>query len=82
MTAQNQRILHAESPSIKEGLSAFMINIPQKTKGHHANIVRVPLNQTALDILERYKELDEAHPLYEVTSSHTARKTFIGNLYK
>ncbi len=25
---------------------------------------------------------DEAHPLFEVASSHTARKTFIGNLYK
>ena len=95
--------------------------IPQKTKLEHASTVRVPLNQKALDILERYKDLDEAllprftlinynkrikrilkavgidrmvrtlnpktrqdeaHPLYEVASSHTARKTFIGNLYK
>lgn len=25
---------------------------------------------------------DEARPLWEVATSHTARKTFIGNLYK
>jgi len=95
--------------------------IPQKTKGVHANTVRVPLNQKAKDILERYKDLDNAmlprftlmmynkmikrilkyagidrkvlvldpktrmdvtKPLYEVATSHTARKTFIGNLYK
>ncbi len=102
-------------------VDGFVEYIPQKTKLEHANTVRVPLNQKALDILERYKELDEAllprftlinynkrikrilkaagidrvvrtlnpktrmdeaHPLYEVASSHTARKTFIGNLYK
>lgn len=95
--------------------------IPQKTKLEHANTVRVPLNQKALDILERYKDLegallprfshfgynkkikeilkyvgiermvrvldpktreDVAKPLYEVATTHTARKTFIGNLYK
>ena len=95
--------------------------IPQKTKMEHANTVRVPLNQKALDILERYKDLegallprfshfgynkkikeilkyvgidrmvrvldpktreDVARPLYEVATTHTARKTFIGNLYK
>ena len=87
----------------------------------HANTVRVPLNQKARDILERYKDLenallprfshfgynkkikeilkyvgidrmvrvldpktreDVARPLYEVATTHTARKTFIGNLYK
>ena len=87
----------------------------------HAGTVRVPLNQKALDILERYKELEDAllprfshfgynkkikeilkyvgidrmvrvldpktredvaRPLYEVATTHTARKTFIGNLYK
>lgn len=26
----------------------------------HANTVRVPLNQKALDILERYKDLEDA----------------------
>lgn len=95
--------------------------IPQKTRLEHANTVRVPLNQKALDILERYKELEDAllprfshfgynkkikeilkyvgidrmvrvldpktredvaRPLYEVATTHTARKTFIGNLYK
>ena len=95
--------------------------IPQKTKLEHAGTVRVPLNQKALDILERYKDLEEAllprfshfgynkkikeilkyvgidrmvrvldpktredvaRPLYEVATTHTARKTFIGNLYK
>jgi len=95
--------------------------IPQKTKGVHANTVRVPLNQKALAILERYKDLETSllptfcqftynmkikrilkyvgidrkvmtldpktrqevmRPLYEVASTHTARKTFIGNLYK
>ena len=95
--------------------------IPQKTKLVHANTVRVPLNQKALDILERYKDLEDAllprfshfgynkkikeilkyvgidrmvrvldpktredvaRPLYEVVTTHTARKTFIGNLYK
>lgn len=34
--------------------------IPQKTKMEHANTVRVPLNQKALDILERYKALEDA----------------------
>ena len=95
--------------------------IPQKTKMEHANTVRVPLNQKALDILERYKDLEDAllprfshfsynkkikeilkyvgidrmvrvldpktredvaRPLYEVATTHMARKTFIGNLYK
>ena len=81
----------------------------------------MPLNQKARDILERYKDLenallprfshfgynkkikeilkyvgidrkvivldpktreDVARPLYEVASTHTARKTFVGNLYK
>ena len=95
--------------------------IPQKTKLEHANTVRVPLNQKALEILERYKDLEDAllprfshfgynkkikeilkyvgidrmvrvldpktredvaRPLYEVATTHTARKTFIGNLYK
>lgn len=95
--------------------------IPQKTKGVHANTIRVPLNRKALDILERYQDLETSllphfcqftynnkikkilkyigidrmvltldpktrqevmRPLYEVTSTHTARKTFIGNLYK
>ncbi len=95
--------------------------IPQKTRGVHANTVRVPLNRKALDILERYRNTgpsllphfcpftynsklkkilryvgidrkiltldpktrqEVTRPLYEVITTHTARKTFIGNLYK
>ena len=95
--------------------------IPQKTKMEHAKTVRVPRNQKALDILERYNDLEDAllprfshfsynkkikeilkyvgidrmvrvldpktredvaRPLYEVATTHMARKTFIGNLYK
>ena len=102
-------------------VDGFVEYIPQKTKMEHANTVRVPLNRKALDILERYKDLenallprfshfgynkkikeilkyvgidrkviildpktreDVARPLYEVASTHTARKTFIGNLYR
>ena len=109
---------HLTKANVVDG---FIEYIPQKTKGHYANIVRVPLNQKAQEILKRYDYLrfellpyftlynynihikrilkyagidrkvrvlnpktrqDEARPLYEVASSHTARKTFIGNLYK
>lgn len=102
-------------------VDGFVEYIPQKTKGVHANTVRVPLNQKALAILERYKDIENSllptfcqftynmkikrilkyvgidrlvmtldpktrkevmRPLYEVASTHTARKTFIGNLYK
>ena len=102
-------------------VDGFVEYIPQKTKMEHANTVRVPLNQKARDILERYKDLenallprfshfgynkkikeilkyvgidrtvivldpktreDVAKPLYEVATTHTARKTFIGNLYR
>ena len=96
--------------------------IPKKTKNENPVTVRVPLNETALQILERYKDLpghkllpcisdqkyndaikdlftaagltrtvtvlntrtreEEKRPLNEVASSHLARRTFIGNLYK
>lgn len=96
--------------------------IPRKTKSGHPVTVRVPLNETALLILERYKDIpgkkllpcisdqkyndaikeiftlagltrvvtvlnsttrqEEKRPLNEVASSHLARRTFIGNLYK
>lgn len=96
--------------------------IPRKTKDGNPNTVRVPLNETALKILERYKDIpgnkllpcisdqkyndaikdlftvagltrmvtilnpttrqEEKRPLNEVASSHLARRTFIGNLYK
>lgn len=47
--------------------------IPQKTKLEHAGTVRVPLNQKALDILERYKDLEEAL-LRDSRISATTRK--------
>ena len=96
--------------------------IPTKTKGERPEVVRVPLNQQAKEILSRYetqsekpllpfissqkyndaiKEMlkiaginrivtilnpttgeEEKKPINEVASSHMARRTFIGNLYK
>ena len=41
-------------------VDGFVEYIPQKTKMEHANTVRVPLNQKARDILERYKDLESA----------------------
>jgi integrase len=96
--------------------------IPRKTKEGNPITVRVPLNDKAKAILEKYKdcegkkllpfiseqkyndaikkafrlaEIDRVvtildpltneeakKPLYEVASSHMARRTFIGNIYK
>ncbi len=95
--------------------------IPKKTKEGNPITVRVPLNDKAKTILQRYKDhkgkllpfiseqkyndtikkifklagvdrivtiLDPLthnevkRPLYEVASSHLARRTFIGNIYK
>lgn len=95
--------------------------IPRKTKEGNPLTVRVPLNDHALDILDRYKDCQDKllpfiseqkynqyikeifklaginrmvtvldpisrnevrKPLYEVASSHMARRTFIGNIYK
>jgi integrase len=96
--------------------------IPRKTKEGNPITVRVPLNEKAKGILEKYKNsknnrllpftyeqnyneaIKEAFklagidriviildpltneevkkPLYEVASSHMARRTFIGNIYK
>ena len=95
--------------------------VPSKTCNKSGKTVRVPLNETAIEIIERYKENDresllpfisqqkynvaikqmlklaginrivtiinkttrveEQHPIYEVASSHMARRNFIGNLY-
>lgn len=95
--------------------------IAGKTKDNLPITIRVPLNDTAQDILYKYRgypgekllpfisatkynkaikqaftiakldrtvivlnpvtRLPEQKPLYQVVSSHTARKTFIGNLY-
>ncbi|MBD5282882.1 MAG: site-specific integrase [Bacteroides sp.] len=96
--------------------------IPRKTKGERPEVVRVPLNPSAAELVAKYgatdgkplfpfissqkyndaiKELlklagidrvvtvlnpttgeEEKRPIYEVASSHIARRTFIGNLYK
>ncbi len=96
--------------------------IQMKTRNHNPRTIRVPLNEKAKEIIERYQDdnretllpfileqqynkaikeafklagLDrivtilnpltrepEQKPLYEVVSTHTARKTFIGNMYK
>lgn len=96
--------------------------IPRKTKEGRPHTVRVPLNSTAQEIVEKYKhyESDKLLPfiseqkynvaikrifkaaglkrmvtvvnpttreeekriLWEVASSHLARRTFVGNLYK
>lgn len=96
--------------------------VPRKTKEGHPVTVRVPLSPTALEILEKYKDLpgdkllpficeqdynrdikkmirlagidrmvttlnsitreEEKHPIWEVASSHMARRVLIGNLYK
>lgn len=107
--------------------SASIINgaieyIPTKTKGERPEIVRVPLNQQAKELVSKYnancgkpifpfissqkyndaiKEMlklanierivtildsvsgeEVKKPIHEVASSHMARRTFIGNLYK
>lgn len=96
--------------------------IPRKTKDGNPVTVRVPLNDKAKAILEKYEDYtgnkilpfiseqkyndaikkafelaeinrivtildpltneDVKKPLYEVVSSHMARRTFIGNIYK
>lgn len=96
--------------------------IARKTKAGHPLTIKVPLNQTALNILERYADPDrkallpfisdqkyndaikeifklagvtrnvvvrnsltgeqEIRPINEVASSHMARRTFVGNIYK
>ena len=95
--------------------------VPHKTANTSGKLVRVPLNQKALTILERYKwrtttllpyfedyeyndgiktlctmagitrmvsvldpktRKEVKRPLNEIASSHMARRTFIGNMYK
>ncbi len=96
--------------------------IPNKTKDGRPNLVRVPLNDRAKAIINKYKDIDtpslfpfistqkyndsikdiltickinrmvtilnpttgneEQLPINEIASSHMARRTFIGNLYK
>ena len=110
--------------SLKKGdvLDGFLTFIPRKTIEDRPVVVRVPLNNTAMEIVERYADFrgdrllpfisqqkyndaikrffleagltrpvavldpltreEVKRPLNEVASSHLARRTFIGNLYK
>ena len=96
--------------------------IPRKTKEERAITVRVPLSDTAKQLIDKYKDYDRGtlfpfnteqdynrkikesfkragldrmvtildqqtreevqKPLYEIASSHMARRSFIGNIYK
>ena len=96
--------------------------IPRKTKEERAITVRVPLNDTAKSLIDKYKDYERGSlfpfnteqdynrkikeafrkagldrmvtvldqqtreeiqkPIYEVASSHMARRSFIGNIYK
>lgn len=97
--------------------------IPKKTRNESPVVVRVPLNQRAMALVEKYQGVDrkgrlfpfisqpkyddaikdvikfcgvnrvitklnsvtgeeEQHPIWAVASSHMARRTFVGNLYK
>lgn len=100
----------------------FLQYIPTKTKTLRSNVVRVPLSETAKEIIERHKRKcvrnkllpfiseqkyndaikevlklakidrkvlvrnqhtfgNEAKPLYEIASSHLARRTFMKNVF-
>ena len=109
---------------LKKGdiVDGFLEYIPRKTVDDRPVVVRVPLNHTAVEIVERYADFpgdrllpfiskqkyndaikrcflaarltrpvtvldpvtreEVKRPLNEVASSHLARRTFIGNLYK
>lgn len=112
-------LISFEKGDIVDGVLEY---IPHKTKGETPKTVRVPLSDTAKEIVERYarfrgrkllpfispQKYNEAikkiftaagitrmvavldpltreevkKPLNEIASSHLARRTFIGNLYK
>lgn len=106
--------------NIDNGILSY---IPKKTKKERPDAVRVPLNQRAQALVEKYQGVDrkgrlfpfissqkyndaikdvicfcgvdrmitklnsvtgeeEQHPIWSVASSHMARRTFVGNLYK
>lgn len=114
-----QNLLQLTHTNIANG---YLEYIPSKGIKDKATTVRVPLSQTALEILTKYKDShktkilpfissqkyneyiktileacginrmvtvynplkqkEERKPIYEVASSHMARRTFIGNLYR
>ena len=103
-------------------INGFVHYIARKTSAGHPVTIKVPLNKTALDIIERYadpnrktllpfisdvkyneaiKEVftiagvtrnvvvrnsltgkQEIRPINEIASSHMARRTYVGNIYK
>ncbi|MDY6444916.1 MAG: phage integrase SAM-like domain-containing protein [Bacteroidales bacterium] len=112
-------MLAFEKGDVVDGVLTY---IPGKTAGSLPHTVRVPLNETAREIVSRYADLpgrqllpfiaaqnynyaikrifraaritrlvsvldpvtrrEVKRPLNEIASSHLARRTFIGNLYK
>lgn len=113
-------LMRFKPSNIDKGVLSY---IPLKTKNENVHEVRVPLNNRALTLVEKYRGKDakgrlfpfiskdkyndaikdviricgvertvttinsvtgaeEQHPIWEVASSHMARRTFIGNLYK
>lgn len=112
-------LIQFEKGDVVDGVLEY---IPHKTKGDNPRTVRVPLNDTAKEIVAKYADFrgrkllpfispqkyNEAikkaftaagltrmvavldpltreevkKPLNEIASSHLARRTFIGNLYK
>lgn len=107
----------------KDIINGAIEYIASKTLKDRASVIRVPLNQRGLDLIEKYKGKDpegrlfpfisqqkynvaikkifteceitrmvtilnaatgreEKRPINELASSHLARRTFVGNLYK
>ena len=116
------RIADLYSLTLANIQDGWLVYIPQKTKRDNPSAVEVPLSDTALEIVERYRHADlrgrlfpficpqkydqaihsvlkaaaldravmyldprtfetRQRPLYEVATSHTARKTFIQIMY-
>lgn len=112
-------LIELKKNSIINGAVEYVAN---KTMNERANIIRVPLNKTALSIIDKYKDVEgdellpfisaqkyndaikaifnkveltrlvtvidsatgkeKKVPLNTTASSHLARRTFVGNLYK
>lgn len=56
-------------------------NVSDYNKGIRAVMRKAGLNRT-VSVINSLTHKTEAHPLCEIATSHTARKTFVGNLYK
>lgn len=60
--------------------------LPRFTQTMYNKMIKRILKHVGIDRMVRTlnpkTRQDEARPLWEVATSHTARKTFIGNLYK